>query len=62
MGKDRDYDFNDIVFSVSFISGQKTATITPLAAGGVLPAKLYVDNAQGNQVAIPPMVRSYCWC
>ena len=52
MGKDRDYDFNDIVFSVSFISGQKTATITPLAAGGVFPSKLYVDNAQGNQVEI----------
>ena len=36
LGDTDDYDFNDVVFKVSHVSGQKTATVTPLAAGGVL--------------------------
>lgn len=34
LGETDDYDFNDVVFSVTHTSGEKTATITPLAAGG----------------------------
>ena len=34
LGETDDYDFNDVVFSVTHTSGEKTATITALAAGG----------------------------
>ncbi|WP_455663752.1 DUF4842 domain-containing protein [Phocaeicola sp.] len=40
LGSVGDYDFNDVVFSVSHVSGEKTAVVTPLAAGGTLPAKI----------------------
>ncbi len=33
-----DFDFNDVVFSVSHVSGQPHANVKPLAAGGTLPA------------------------
>ena len=36
LGDTDDYDFNDVVFKVSHVSGQTTATVTPLAAGGTL--------------------------
>ena len=36
LGETDDYDFNDVVFSVTHTSGETTATITPLAAGGSL--------------------------
>lgn len=36
LGDTDDYDFNDVVFKVTHVSGQETATVTPLAAGGVL--------------------------
>lgn len=36
LGSEFDYDFNDVVFSVNYVSGKETATITPLAAGGTL--------------------------
>ena len=35
LGSTDDYDFNDVVFKVSHVAGQTTATVTPLAAGGV---------------------------
>lgn len=41
LGGSFDYDFNDLVFSVTHIAGDTQATITPLAAGGTLPAYLY---------------------
>lgn len=40
LGSTGDFDFNDIVFSVSHVSGKKTATLTPLAAGGIYPATI----------------------
>ena len=41
LGIDDDYDFNDIVFSISHVTGRPQATIKALAAGGTLPAQLY---------------------
>lgn len=44
LGSTDDYDFNDIVFKVTHVSGANTATITPLAAGGTLKAEIYNGN------------------
>ena len=41
LGSTEDYDFNDIVFGVTHKAGETTATITPLAAGGVYRAEIY---------------------
>ena len=41
LGSTDDYDFNDIVFGVTHKAGETTATITPLAAGGVYRAEIY---------------------
>ena len=40
LGGTFDYDFNDLVFRVSHVSGTNDLTITPLAAGGTLEAYL----------------------
>lgn len=49
LGSVYDLDFNDIVFSISHVGGTNTATITPLAAGGILPAYIkYNNTAIGN--------------
>ncbi|MDO4160367.1 MAG: DUF4842 domain-containing protein [Prevotellaceae bacterium] len=44
LGGTDDFDFNDIVFSVSHTSGETTATITPLAAGGIYAAYIMNDD------------------
>ena len=44
LGGTDDFDFNDVVFSVSYVSGQTTATITPLAAGGIYPAEILYNG------------------
>ena len=44
LGGTYDYDFNDIVFQVYHVSGQKWLSIVPVAAGGTLPAKLYFQR------------------
>lgn len=41
LGSTGDYDFNDVVFGVSYVSGTKEATVTPYAAGGTLAATIY---------------------
>ena len=41
LGSTEDYDFNDIVFGVTHKAGETTATITPMAAGGVYKAEIY---------------------
>lgn len=35
LGDTDDYDFNDVVYSVSHVAGETEAIVTPLAAGGV---------------------------
>lgn len=44
LGDTDDYDFNDVVFKVSHVSGQTTATVTPLAAGGTLETWIVYNN------------------
>lgn len=44
LGSNDDYDFNDVVFSVSHVAGQTKAQVTALAAGGTLPVQLYRDG------------------
>lgn len=44
LGSTEDYDFNDIVFGVTHKAGETTATITPMAAGGVYKAEIYYNN------------------
>lgn len=50
LGSADDYDFNDVVFSVSHVAGQTTATVTPLAAGGVLPSYLWHDGVSFGEI------------
>lgn len=49
LGSTFDADYNDVVLKVEHISGQTTATVTPLAAGGTLASYIFfrdptVDN------------------
>lgn len=44
LGNTDDFDFNDVVFRVSHVSGQETATVELLAAGGTLPANIYIKD------------------
>lgn len=59
LGDAGDIDFNDVVFSVSHVSGTNTATITPLAAGGELPSTVryngqpVADNAEIHHLLQP---------
>lgn len=41
LGGSFDWDFNDMVFSVTHTAGETTAYVTPLASGGTLPVSLY---------------------
>lgn len=44
-----DLDYNDVVVAVSHVSGKKTATVAPLAAGGTLASYVYFgDNCLGE--------------
>jgi len=40
LGSTDDYDFNDVVVEVSYVAGDKTLSVTPLAAGGTLKANI----------------------
>lgn len=50
LGSVGDYDFNDIVFKVEYVSGATTATLTPLAAGGTLFADLYLGSERIGEI------------
>lgn len=50
LGGTCDFDFNDIVFSVSHVSGQPHANVKLLAAGGTLPAYICFDKFQSTEV------------
>lgn len=41
LGGTFDRDYNDLVFKVDYISGQTTAKVTPLAAGGTLASYIF---------------------
>lgn len=44
LGNTDDFDFNDVVFRVSHVSGSTEATVELLAAGGTLPANIYLKD------------------
>ncbi len=46
LGGTFDYDFNDVVFRMSHVAGHDYATITPVAAGGTLSAKLCYNGKE----------------
>lgn len=48
LGSTDDFDFNDIVFSVSHVAGSTKATVKALAAGGTLPLYLFYDGKALN--------------
>lgn len=48
LGNLDDFDFNDVVFEVKYVAGEATATIIPLAAGGTLPATIFVTTKDMN--------------
>lgn len=44
LGGTDDYDFNDVVFGVEHVSGEREVKITALAAGGTLETKLFYNE------------------
>ena len=50
LGGTCDFDFNDIVFSVSHVSGQPHANVKLLAAGGTLPAYICFGGYKSTEV------------
>lgn len=50
LGSTDDFDFNDIVFSVSHVNGATTAEITPLAAGGTLAANVIFNGTNLGEI------------
>lgn len=50
LGSTDDVDFNDIVFNVEHVSGRPTATITPLAAGGVLASTIKYNSTEIGEI------------
>lgn len=50
LGSTGDYDFNDVVFGVSYVSGTKEAAVTPYAAGGTLAATIYCGTQSVGEI------------
>lgn len=50
LGNTDDFDFNDIVFSITYAAGSETATITPLAAGGELASTVFFNNERIGEI------------
>lgn len=50
LGSTDDFDFNDIVFSVSHVNGATTAEVTPLAAGGTLAANVIFNGSNLGEI------------
>ena len=50
LGTSDDFDFNDIVFSVSYAAGETEATVKVLAAGGTLASELYYETTNLGEV------------
>lgn len=44
LGGSFDWDFNDVILKLEYVSGQSTATITPLAAGGTLHSEVFFND------------------
>lgn len=50
LGATDDFDFNDVVFSVSHVAGYNDATIKPLAAGGNLGSVVYHNGERLDEI------------
>ncbi len=50
LGAIDDFDFNDIVFSVSHVEGSNQVVITPLAAGGTLAAEITYNGQSYGEI------------
>ena len=50
LGSSLDIDYNDVVVKVEHLTGQQTAKIIPLAAGGTLASYLFFEDADGEKV------------
>lgn len=51
LGGANDFDFNDVVFSVSHVKGKENATVQPLAAGGIYPANIcFNGKSYGKEI------------
>lgn len=48
--EDCDYDFNDVVMKVSYVAGENTITITPMAAGTTKTVELYRNGTKMAEV------------
>lgn len=44
LGGSFDWDFNDVILKMDYVSGQPTATITPIAAGGTLHSEVFFND------------------
>lgn len=52
LGGTFDRDYNDLVFKVEHVSGQTTARVTPLAAGGTLASYIFYVSPSNQETAI----------
>lgn len=50
LGGENDFDFNDIVFSVSHIQGHEDAIVQPLAAGGIYEAVIRFNGNSCGEI------------
>ena len=50
LGAMDDFDFNDVVFSVSHVEGSNQVTVTPLAAGGILEAEIMYNGQSYGEI------------
>ena len=50
LGSTNDFDFNDIVFTVSHVKGKENATVQPMAAGGIYPATIYFGTKSYGEI------------
>ena len=48
LGNTYDIDYNDVVIEVQYVSGESTATVIPLAAGGTLASHVYLNGEPIN--------------
>lgn len=51
LGGSFDWDFNDVILKMDYVSGQKTAKITPIAAGGTLHSEVFFNDTDDESNA-----------
>lgn len=52
LGQIGDFDFNDLVFGVTYVSGREVAQVTPLASGGTYPIWLWYTAPDGTKTQL----------